>query len=426
MTLNPRVVLLALLFASFARAQTDEGQPIEDGSYNVDAAAGPISGSPRVIGLGGALVAIAEGASSDAVNPASVAVRLPHSWSALDYNRSLGVAIGAWLPENDYLNSRKADGEVEVEQGSLLFASLAANVYYLHAGAGVAAEGRRQDFRRNDTTAGLSPQKLTGNFGVVHAAMGYGLFDGQLVVGAGPRLTGFSISAKKGGSTLLSVAGIGYEGGVVFKPHHEPFRLGMTLRSPVAPRSGSRDQVDLDQDNSLWLPERIRLPWEASFGFAYQFGPRPLNPPFVSATDDGDRHKSEAALEKSYFRRPRRYLLLCTEMLLIGSASDSVGLSSFVEGRVRRSGQNAAWSPRIGVEAEVVPHWLQLRAGSYIEPARLSASSARVHGTFGFTVKTFSWDVFGLLDPFDGWTVSAAVDAADNYFNTALGIGIWH
>jgi hypothetical protein len=113
-------------------------------------------------------------------------------------------------------------------------------------------------------------------------------------------------------------------------------------------------------------------------------------------------------------------------MLLVGGSSDSVGLNSFVEGRVRRSGENAAWSPRVGVESEVVPHWLQLRAGSYIEPARLSAASARVHGTLGFTLKTFRWGVFGLLGDFDAWTLSVALDAADNYFNTAFAIGVWH
>src|SRR5262245_66673631 len=51
----------------------------------VDAAQGPVTGSTRVIGLGGAYVAVAEGMDGIAVNPASVAVRLPYSWNRWDY-----------------------------------------------------------------------------------------------------------------------------------------------------------------------------------------------------------------------------------------------------------------------------------------------------------------------------------------------------
>ena len=83
-------------------------------------------------------------------------------------------------------------------------------------------------------------------------------------------------------------------------------------------------------------------------------------------------------------------------------------------------------SPRIGVESEVVPHHLRLRAGSYYEPARIGRSPSRVHGTGGFDVRLFEWDVFGLIKPFDYWQLSIAADGARSYLNTSFSIGFWH
>jgi hypothetical protein len=59
-------------------AQTGPGTAAQ--SQTVDAARGPIVGSTRRIGLGGAFVAIADDTEGVAINPASTAVRLPYSF----------------------------------------------------------------------------------------------------------------------------------------------------------------------------------------------------------------------------------------------------------------------------------------------------------------------------------------------------------
>ena len=63
----------------------------------MDAAQGPVTGSTRVIGLGGAFVAVAEDMDGVAVNPASVAVRLPYSWNRFDFGFGIDFAISGYL-----------------------------------------------------------------------------------------------------------------------------------------------------------------------------------------------------------------------------------------------------------------------------------------------------------------------------------------
>jgi hypothetical protein len=266
----------------------------------------------------------------------------------------------------------------------------------------------------------------------LHASLAYGFIDGQLVVGAGPRITGVSFS-RGTSSGLLSVGGVGYQVGAVFKPNGHQVRVGAAYKSPVEPSLAASGS----DDSPVFAPTAIHLPWQAALGIAYQIGRRPMNPLFVAAEDradelgketDEERDDVEASLRREYFQRPRFYVLLTTELLLLGSARDSVGVSSFLRtsDRVERSGQHLTASPRAGVETELIPDWLKVRAGTYLEPARVPDATDRAHGTLGFDLKLFHWDVFGLIGDFDGWVVSGAADAARQYLNTSFTIGFWH
>jgi len=477
------VGLVALTVCSWARPVSaqlgDDGEPIDNSNYTVDASRGPITGSTRVVGLGGAYVAIAEGAEGTAKNPASVAVRLPYSRRTWDYATAVDFGFGGWLPETDYLNESNRAGDSDVRQDSLLFGSLAANVYYRLHGFGVAAEASRQALERENARAGLAPTSLTANYGVLHASVAHGFYDGQVVVGAGPRFTGWSLNGNNSGSDLISVAGVGSRVGTVVKPHGSPWRAGLVAKSAVNPRSEGGAREVSDGGDTVWRPESIRLPWEVDFGFAYQLGPRPLNTRFVSVesraqeilrelernvadteqrlvraqeayaaqpTRENQRRvaelqaqllssqtlleqaeqRAEVTLKQEYHGRPRSYFLISTELVIIGGSSNSVSVGSVVSGVVQRSRDSVALSPRLGVETEVLPERLKLRAGSYLEPSRSDFSNLRVHGTFGFDLKLFHWNVFGALDEFDGWSVSTAVDAAKNYLNTTFSLLFWH
>jgi hypothetical protein len=182
----------------------------------------------------------------------------------------------------------------------------------------------------------------------------------------------------------------------------------------------------------------VYLPWEISFGFAYQFGPRPLNPRFVTAVQlarqtavgreptSVEVRRAKAELFERYQSQPRRYLLVSTELAVTEGSSGQVGLEQLWTDSREGSAPPPVFSPRLGLESEVVPHILKLRVGSYLEPARVAGAQSRLHGTGGLDVRLFRWDVFGLVEPFDHWQLSLAADGARSYLNTAFSIGFWY
>ena len=105
---------------------------------------------------------------------------------------------------------------------------------------------------------------------------------------------------------------------------------------------------------------------------------------------------------------------------------DHVGVERYWSKRGTASSSRPVIFPRLGLESEVVPHILRLRAGSYYEPERFNLTPARVHGTGGFEERLFEWDVCGRIKPFGYWQLSIEADAARAYLNTSFSIGFWH
>jgi hypothetical protein len=69
---------------------------------------------------------------------------------------------------------------------------------------------------------------------------------------------------------------------------------------------------------------------------------------------------------------------------------------------------------------------MKLRAGTYLEPTRFAASTPRAHGTFGFDINLFKWNVFGLWPDDYRWQISVALDLARAYGSFSFGIGGWY
>jgi len=401
-------------FSGAAKAQSD--------SSSVDTARGPLTGSTRRIGLGGAFVALADDSEGVAINPASVALRLPYSWTTWDYGLGIDFAIGAWLPKNDWYNQGGAEGQ---KKSTALFGSIAAVLYGGHFGVGIAAEAQRNATSRADQEQGIS-RNFAANFGMVHTNLGYGFMDGQLLLGAGARFVGMSLD-RASSSGALSTAGVGYEAGIIVKPTVARYRVAASYKSPIDAT------VSTDAGNNV-----VHVPWELAFGFAYQLGARSFNPRFESVdevlrqrptTAEPTKAEVEAAereLFERYERRQRRYVLFSTELALAEGDGERLGVEKLWTSRSSVSSSRPVLVPRVGIESEVVAHILRLRAGSYYEPERVDLRPARVHGTGGFDVRLFEWDVFGLVKPFDWWQLSVAADAARAYLNTSFSIGFWH
>jgi hypothetical protein len=243
------------------------------------------------------------------------------------------------------------------------------------------------------------------------------------------------------------------------------------------------DPTNFDAPNTIYLPDRVTLPWAVSVGAAVQLGARPFNPRWINPTavlanirrhlrwrqherrrrrdaqlrqvrgQGGDVRaarlaldaelETEAALDAEHWQRQKEqldhdlrrrydqlarfYVLLSAALLVTGPVDQGVGVESFLQQRVNRSGEQVSLSPRLGVESEAVPHWLRLRTGVYSEPTRFSiaTSARRLHATFGADVRLFPWSVFGLFRQGTSWRLSGVIDAAPRYLGWGASVGIW-
>jgi hypothetical protein len=231
----------------------------------------------------------------------------------------------------------------------------------------------------------------------------------------------------------------------------------------------------------LFLPSQVTLPWDFNVGLAIQLGRRPFNPRWFDPEQLVDKtrrflrwrerqrtrersrrltaarrrgadlraaaaaidaeHDTERALDELHEERAERrvdnylrqryasmsrwYLLVSTSMVFTGPVTRGVGVEGFLQQREHRSGEKIVLSPRIGIESEIVPNWLKLRGGSYVEPTRFETGTARLHGTLGFEQKLFPWTVFGIFEQNTSWRISGVVDVAQRYFGWGASIGVW-
>jgi len=491
---------LALALVSqgaFAQKLAPEGQPIVTNHYAIDLTQGPVLAGTRVVGLAGTFVAMADGIDGDTQNPASPAVRVPYSYSDVDFELGASFTFPGGLGRSgDFFNSGTAnpDGKggeatrTHVSAGNKIYVFLngAFNLQIDRWGFGATADLQQYSLKRpgqpDDPKNELTAQIMQNHF-----LTAYSFADDQLVVGVGARVVSLNVSTRQ---TILSsgvdsrnTTGVGIETGVIWRPNGERVRVGAAVRSTVSADASGRVLFS-GLPNELWLPTRLTLPWDLSFGTAVQLGRRPLNPRWVSpsellahkkrylawqarerarrtreALDQARREgrdvtelarilaandAAEAALDKEELERaerdvrkvlraryeamPRFHALLMSSLLLTGTVPNGVGIEGFLDRTVQRSGQQITVSPRFSVEIEPVPHWVQARAGFYFEPTRFSANAdgGRSHATLGADVKLVPWDVFGTFPQGSWWRVTGAFDAARDYLSWGVAVGVWH
>lgn len=501
--MRPFVLLLGCLLAALPSGASAagplgrNGDPIRTSEYAIDLSTGVATGSGRVVGLGGAYVALAEGTEGLAHNPAAAGVRPLWSRTHFDYDLGLGLTFPGALRGTDYFNTGdRGTAAAAASQEGLGFVELAAIGQWGRLGLalGVTAQTWRISGRSDDggtaRRGAVEAEFVTGD-----ALVAWGFADGQLVVGFGQRTTSLGVvivgEQAAEGRTLVSAYGAAYQVGAVFKPHGHRFRLGAAVRSRVVAEPEGAAQGDVlafaGTPDEVYVPRRAVLPEQVALGFALQLGPRPLNRRFVDedralgrlrrmaafrerererrarfapAGTEADRREAErdraeearrdrrwveqeeraffAAEKAAYAREPRRYLLVSVAAVALGPVDDAVGVESFLNRRVHRSGELPSVSYRLGVEGEPVPHWWKVRLGTYYEPTRFREvppppgggvairPRARQHATAGFDVRLFPWTVFGLFEDGTTWRAGAALDTAPRYFAWSASVGVWH
>jgi hypothetical protein len=468
----------------------NNGEPISTSAYSIDLYQGSVSAGNRVMGLGGAYVAIAEDVDGDLQNPAAPAVRPFFSIEHFDYWLGLGLSFPAGLSRIDFFNSGSETG-FRGATDEPIFITPALNLQWGSFGLGLTAELSNYGFESDLSGATETPDgaSLEAVLQTYHLQAASSFWQGQLIAGIGLRYLTMSLDAAlESGDTraLFDTSGAGLEMGFVIRPNLQPFRIGAAFRTAIdtqpsfsrnLPPNPQGDFVVGNDGGMLYLPERVSLPWDVNVGAAFQVGRRPLNPLARTVGQvaeretlmfrlrqidrDEERQRRLAAAQTSSERRAierelgreerldserlaraytearraltdsfaevgRTYLLLSASLLVSGRARDAVGVESFLDQVVNRSGASVVFSPRFGAEAEVWENRLKTRVGTYLEPTRFVTSSPRVHGTVGIDLRLLRWNVFGLWPDDYMWQIGGSLDVSRRYLIWGVSIGGWY
>lgn len=367
---------------------------ITDRNFAIDVYLGPVLGSGRIVGMGGAAVALAEGSAGNLSNPAAPAVRAATSYETWDWDWHadwLSPQIGSDFDGNGIPTTMKLDSAPYVTAGivgNYRQWALALTISSFYQAAG-----------QVDATVSIGQVTLARTF----------LHD-QLAVGLGLRAGTLEVDDKMN-NALFSIAGSGLEAGAVWKPSWLDLRVGGTVSLPV---QGNKIAVDECADPSncfgFITPDRVVVPWRFAVGGAWRRGPTRWNRTVHSDFRD------------------ERALVLAADLVVTGAVKDGYGIEAFGEQHLQRSGAKVVFSPRFGVEYEWKPGWLRIRGGTYYEPGRFEDENGdtvpgRVHATLGADVRIWSFHLWGNLHRV---RLSLTSDLAARYGNGGLSIGFWH
>ena len=366
--------------------------PVTSRDFNIDLFEQPAIGSPRLIGMAGAIDAVAEGAAGLYTNPASAAVRPETTAEKFAWN----VYLNSYVPVDGQDSNNNGQSVTSIHRSLLGAAGL-----LLQYGAwGLTIDG-------GYTAHEIAPQ-AGGGLGVrsiiPHVALARTFLDGAFAAGLGVRGGALNVYTLDQNQTLFTRAGASGEGGVVWKPREQSFRLALGGAMPVYTGIVS---YNCDPNNCFGyiLPQEAVVPWSTTVSGAWRFGPTPWN------------HKIEGAY------RDEHQLTIAFELEIVGAVSNGYGMEAFAAKQLQVSGRNPSFDPHLGLESDVIPGWLRLRAGSYIESSRFENTTARWHATGGLEARMFAFHMGGHERRV---SVSLAGDIATRYKNAGLSIGFWN
>jgi hypothetical protein len=267
-----------------------EGEPIHTNDYSIDLYQGTVLSANRVIGLGGAFVAIADGVEGSALNPAATAARTPYSYGHFDYDVGVGITFPSVVKNTDFWNSGHPTELPKSQSLDFLFFNLALQLQFGRWGFGLSTDFQQYSLLRGvEATDNAKVDRLAAQIAIGHLQLAHSFADGQLLLGLGMRTTGLSVTKESPTSVasqdLFSTVGTGFEAGFIWRPTDWQIRIGGAYHGGFNTQASPESQVFViypgDPNNELYLPTRVTLPWDLNIGFAAQLGPRPLNPRWV-------------------------------------------------------------------------------------------------------------------------------------------------
>jgi hypothetical protein len=276
--------LLGLSLLQLSAAAQGREAALRPREFNIDLVTGPIVGPNSTVALGGAYTALGFGIDSAALTPAAYATRSLWNTNWFEFDITADFSPGSFQ-NTDFDNNGKID---VTYQG-----------YYALTGGGLLRFGelgagglvRVQNYR---VGARLDMALILSNLGAA-----YSFLDGQLVIAGAARMEFLTLDEFAGDRNLAFFGGAGPEVGVLVAPADAPYRIGFAARSEVS----ARETHHAGTAQELALPIALVLPAEVQLGFAYQFGPRPLNRRWINPHDTADRLREQ--LEQRRYARIR-------------------------------------------------------------------------------------------------------------------------
>ncbi len=408
---SSRITAVFALFAGLAVADRARAQTPYDPNQPVDVSPTIVSAPPAVLSQGGAYIGIAEGVAGMKFNPAALGNRFAYfgnDWFDWDWNIDFTILAPSDLLEVDFFNS----GRESLNVDGFTNYNLGFSVYLGRFGLGINASNSAIDeCGPNVTSCGglFNAQGNRTQISVIRLGAGYAFLDGDLVAGAsfvGPVLQ-FSVNGDDSASPGISGAGI--ELGLLWRPVHEPYRIGLAFTPAV---SGLVDRSEGDRVGDRLLPPELQLPWTLGIGTAYSVGTRPMNlrASFGDESIEGDDYEA--------YERGHQQVAL--DLVLVGGAGsdNTVGLDGWFEQESQAVVQKPRLSVRAGYQGELWRNRMIVRGGFYVEPSRFRESSARPHVTGGVDFRLFKliWM----------WRAGLALDIAPQFAQISLSGGFWY
>ena len=396
----------ALLPAAGARtARAQEFPAVTDRDFTLDLHQGAVLGSGRIIGMGGAAQALAQGSAGALFNPAAPAARGDTSTKNFDWDFHLDIlntSLGSDFDNNGIVQ----ESEFGFLQGPVVTGGLVGQ--YGCWGLGVTGVFARQQLEERADGSRVVPQAEVFRVSLARAFLDY-----QLMVGAGLRAGTFHMYVDPEGSggerDLFSITGSALEAGAIWRPRELDLRAGLSASLPVSSENVTADECDPLDCEGFILPDRAALPWQVSIGGAWRFGPTRWNR-VVAA-----RWRDEKAL------------VLAADLVVTGRVDDGYGLEAFARQELQPSGRAISWSPRAGAEYEWFPGRFRLRVGAYWEPSRFRDPAGeeivgRAHGTLGLDLRIWQFRLWG-----KDYRIRTSItgDAARDYGNGGFSLGLW-
>ena len=417
-----------------------------------------VTGSPRVVGLGGAYTSVAEGLSGLVFNPASMGNRNGWTNDWWSWDGIFGLSFQP-LENTDYENDGHTNGNIQRQRTLHLGLSAQINWFGLgwtrssrHYSVPVFIQGKGSHeaeftFVEHSLATGIHLEQYgiaLGATAIIEqteiAATDLNGILGGLPTGL---LNQTVATAEMSGQGPAGISGIEFGG--LFRPHGKPYRLGATLRLTYNQTTSKLTNPTSFEELNISLPNVVRSPSHLRIGASYQWGSdynQSKRWESISLHRLKRRHSIEEEMppDETPFVEPELrpgYFLVSTDLVIIpaymGNTTSFRGPEGFAVDRYEVAGDSWNLGFHGGIETVPVPGWIRIRFGNYYEPSRFETVEGRIHFTGGIDLSMpHRWLLEKMELPRD---IIAALnlpligqfyfDAAQDYLSLGLSIGIW-